>query len=164
VYRGEIANEKPHGRGVLALNNEVYFGCFRRGRYEGFGLYIYSDGGFYIGSWKSGEFSGMGKYSKIDGYKYRGQWHRNKEQGEGKATLINGDRFKGKFENGKRVEGTMYYHNGAKYVGKFSGSLRSGQATFIDAFGTKFVGVYDSTGELNGTVQVTDRNGQTTMK
>jgi hypothetical protein len=159
-----VYNDKPHGRGILALNNEVYFGCFRRGRYEGSGLYIYSDGGYYIGSWKSGEFSGLGKFSKIDGYKYRGQWEQNKESGEGKATFANGDRFKGRFKAGKKDEGTLYYQNGGKYTGKFAAGLRTGQATFTDEHRTKYVGVFDATGELTGTVKVTAKNGETTVK
>ena len=73
IYKGEVQNEQPHGKGKLT----IYEGKIPISKY--------------IGEFKNDNFHGQGSKKWSNGDVYRGQWKDGKRNGEGIQIWANGD-------------------------------------------------------------------------
>ena len=56
IYKGEVVNGKPHGKGTLKFDTgNQYTGEFKNGKYDGKGTYTFNDGRKVSGEWKDGK-------------------------------------------------------------------------------------------------------------
>lgn len=61
-----------------------YFeGAFKKGEYDGFGVYKWNKDKIYEGDWKEGKMHGRGKLSYTNGDCYEGQFYKGKKHGKG---------------------------------------------------------------------------------
>ena len=60
VYKGEWANDVPHGMGTVGCTGEVYTGQFVNKQKEGKGKFIWANGDMYEGKWKGDVRHGEG--------------------------------------------------------------------------------------------------------
>ena len=74
----------------------------------------------YIGQWLFGEYEYYGTFIWVyKGAKYVGQFKDGKQSGKGKYTFASGKIHTGQYKEGKIIEGTILYTDGAKYKGQF---------------------------------------------
>jgi hypothetical protein len=90
-FVGERENGKPNGYGVgLWSTGGFYKGEWKNGNRDGYGIYIWKDGDTYEGEWLNGMRTGSGKYIWKDKYSYLGEWLENKRHGFGSIYYPNG--------------------------------------------------------------------------
>ena len=107
-YKILVSGEKVrHGKGRLfspgffgQLGEEFYDGDWVNDKFEGFGIYQYSNGDYYKGEFKNGSFNGNGEYVCTEGTKYIGEFVNNKFHGRGKYFDSDGLEWKGEFREG----------------------------------------------------------------
>jgi len=92
-YRGTWENGLPHGRGEYTWGSVAgkadpeqisrfqmsnsYEGNWVRGRREGFGVFLFSDGAYYRGEWKNNLKHGRGVFVFADGRVFEGEFFRD---------------------------------------------------------------------------------------
>ncbi len=118
-----------------------FSGHFSKGKINGYGRLVFSDGRIYEGEWKNHYRSGKGVMHFPKGDVYKGSFKKSKFYGFGTMEYANGDVFQGHwkadFPNGK---GTLKYHNGDEYDGHFRAGKLHGQGTMKYANGEKYEG------------------------
>lgn len=88
----------------------VYVGEFKKGKRDGQGKFVWSDGSIYSGSFVENQITGFGVYAWSDGRRYEGFWNNGKMNGKGKFTWPEGKYFEGVFINDKKQgHGIMYW-------------------------------------------------------
>jgi len=110
-----------------------YVGAFRDKKFNGQGVFMFSNGAKYDGNFIDGKFSGQGTFNYFNGDKYVGQWVDGKRSGYGVIYFLAenqllGNRLEGNFSNDK-VDGyaKSIVANGLSYEGGFSDGKLSGQ-------------------------------------
>jgi hypothetical protein len=107
-----------------------------------FAVYIYPEGDKnagdkYVGEIKDNKWNGQGVFTFTNGSKYTGQWKDGMYDGQGTFTYANGDKYVGQFkDNKKNGQGTFTFANGNKYVGQFQDDKYGGFGTFYNANGS----------------------------
>ena len=164
-YIGEIANGKPHGKGVIYYNTEdntkrvSYEGDWVNGIKTGKGIMIWKDGNKYIGQFKDDKFNGQGSYFFFDGGKYEGQWKDSQRNGQGSFHYPDGSKYEGQWKEGQRDgQGTIYFSNGNKYKGQWKDDLMNGRGVFYWKEGDYDHGSYVN-GKKEGVFVRTKTNG-----
>ena len=74
-----------HGKGLLKSlhDGSEYSGDFKKGKREGYGIYVYPDGDKYEGEWLDNIHHGKGKYTwAADGKTTQGMWKHGRKDGE----------------------------------------------------------------------------------
>jgi hypothetical protein len=96
-YKGECFMDQYHGHGkyVFSKQGSSYIGDWKKGKMDGYGVYIYgtsddSAGDKYEGYWKDGKQNGKGKFIYSNGTIVEGEFVNGVMQGEGKITLPGG--------------------------------------------------------------------------
>lgn len=84
-------------------NSEVYEGRIANGKLDGFGKYIYLDGGVYAGEFKNNLRDGLGTFNFRDGRMYRGYWKNNLMDGKG-YMMNKGVKIYGTWEKNEMVQ------------------------------------------------------------
>lgn len=112
-------NTREYGiykNGNLVTNYECYSngntkGCVGGDCYNGYGQYIYDNGGKFTGFFKNG-FMFLGTWTSSNGDFYSGQFGANNTfEGYGSFTFKDLDKYYGQYKNGKREgRGVFYYH------------------------------------------------------
>ncbi len=75
IYKGEIKNGMPNGRGVYTYpDGERYVGQFKNGIQDGQGTLSYPDGRKYVGEFKNGIQNGQGTNTFSNGWNGVGEW------------------------------------------------------------------------------------------
>lgn len=114
IYKGEIKELLPNGKGELISSVGTYQGMFVDGTKEGTGFMEYSDATDNNNLIKS----------------YDGSWENDLYNGEGTLVYKNGDIYEGSFVNGKKDgKGTITYSNDKnilKYEGEWKNDLKNG--------------------------------------
>lgn len=97
-YDGEWSNGLPHGRGKIYFNNNAYYeGYFNHGEITcQDGIFIDIDGSFKRGAVKRGKMEGFGIFISKDGkFKYEGNWKNGKPNGKGVESYPDGSSYEG---------------------------------------------------------------------
>lgn len=93
---------------ATGVKNARQTGCVTGDCINGYGTYVYADGGRYIGPFKDSLSHGQGKaiYPQKDGttYRYEGMFERGKVQGRGTFTYADGRKIMGYWEDGKLIQ------------------------------------------------------------
>ena len=91
-YNGDIANELPHGNGILTSSNGyIYEGQFNMGVKEGLGKEILPNGDMYEGEFINNFPNGQGIYKSINGTTWEGLFSDGMKNGRIIEKLPNGD-------------------------------------------------------------------------
>ena len=123
---------------------------------NGFGVFIYANGGIYEGNWKDEIWHGQGTYSALEN-EYKGDWNGtckgDCENGfgvyispdEGIQGTGDGSEYIGEFKDGVQSgQGTFIWSDGDKYVGEWKYGVQSGQGTFIGTDGSEWSGEWEN--------------------
>jgi hypothetical protein len=127
----------------MPTGKEIYEGFWNlKGKYEGYGILVKSDGSKYEGFWKDGALEGIGRFYSTDGSyydgnfskgitcgfgiyihndrtRYQGEWQNDQPHGKGKEFFPDGSVFEGTFVNGKKIGNCVYsWRDGSYYVGE----------------------------------------------
>ena len=111
----------------------------------------YKDGSVYTGQFNGkGKKQGSGRMVWSNGNQYEGEWKNDKPNGEGVFTYANGegvkiwpngDRYEGSFSMGHLSgQGTCRFHDGAVYTGSWNNDMYNGQGRYVGTDGTVFEG------------------------
>ena len=138
-----------------ASGREIYEGFWNlKGKYEGYGFLVKSDGSKYEGFWKDSMLEGIGRYLSSDGSyfegnfckgvatgygifvynngtRYEGEWLNDEPHGSGRE--LSGDRsqFEGVFINGKKCGSCIYsWPDGSYYVGEIYNDYFNGKGRY----------------------------------
>jgi len=76
-YVGQCRDGYAHGFG-RAVGRDTYEGDFVRGRIQGKGVYVWSDGDKYVGELSNGQAHGQGVFIKQSGERISGIWQNNR--------------------------------------------------------------------------------------
>ncbi len=139
IYKGELRNGVPHGRGRIVYNHDdkegraCYIGLFEKGLPHGSYAEMYfrddaPDGKrYYKGDFENGVFHGRGDLLCGDGYQ-GGTFAKGALNGECCRMRVGGMRWQGKFADGEIIDGTLEIEEkGSKYVGPFVNMLPHGK-------------------------------------
>jgi hypothetical protein len=145
AQKGEcLFGECDFGYGVMVyVNGEKYVGEFDNSKRHGQGVYSLSNGDKYVGTWKNNHQAGEGRLYKKDGAIEGGIWENGKlklpqalgskciygdcENNYGIFIFESGIKLAGNFKAGEPYrQVTVFYPNGAKYVGEFTNYERQG--------------------------------------
>lgn len=107
LYKGEVHNDLPHGRGVLtaADGNREWKGTFVYGRITGKTEFTNrSTGSTYTGDFVNDAPFGQGSETFKDGAKFVGSFENGKRNGFGTYTYADGTTWSGIYKDGKPVK------------------------------------------------------------
>ena len=109
IYSQCVTGDCNNGEGTYLYTNAKYWGNWKDGKRNGYGVLTYNDGtSMYKGNWLNDEKHGFGNYFWNDGDQYEGYYIKEKMNGQGTYTHANGDRFIGQFLDHKRTENGVY--------------------------------------------------------
>lgn len=118
TYSSLVLNGKANGVGLVELGDGVYWGEYKNGSQNGYGIYLYDSGNWYAGEWSENERSGYGIFQWESGDRYEGVWQDGERTGQGSYYWPNGDRYEGMWVKGRQTgEGTYYYADGGELTG-----------------------------------------------
>ncbi len=93
ILEGEWQSGLLNGKGSYAWSGknkgQIYFGDFKLGKSDGYGVSILADGKKYIGEFKNGNLAGQGVYYFPDGQIWEGIWENNNFIKKSKINLPN---------------------------------------------------------------------------
>ncbi|MGW8287947.1 MAG: MORN repeat-containing protein [Desulfobulbales bacterium] len=117
--------------------------CIQGDCINGFGIYIFPEGGQYAGQFSEGKFAGEGSQEYADGKRYEGMFANSSPHGEGKLIYSDGSIYTGDFEHGAITgQGAIVFADGSKYDGTFKNGLFSGTGVYTFADGSQYKGVF----------------------
>lgn len=166
-YKGKKKSNKPEGKGILIVKDNIYEGTFKKGAFvsgkviirsewyeyygefsqdtfNGYGWMKYKDGSYLVGVFKNGVlFNGVSLSKDMDGDLFFGTYQASQKTGYAELTEPKGNIYCGQFINGRLVKGY------AKDVDRFGYSTYSridkGEKRFVEpAVGEKFFSSIDS--------------------
>lgn len=120
-----------------------YVGEKRSQLRDGFGVYYYANKFFhYEGDWVRGKKQGHGKLIMTDGSYYEGEFKEGEMQGHGfRKWGHSGNSYSGEFEMGEmHGYGVLNYADGGQYKGEFVHNSRHGNGVYRDKSGNEYEG------------------------
>ncbi|ELR18159.1 MORN repeatcontaining protein [Acanthamoeba castellanii str. Neff] len=102
-----------HGTGTYAQGDR-YFGNWKKGKRDAFGVYIGRQGERFFGNWRDDQPRGLGLWIHADGTQYLGEFDKGKPSGKGQLRFANGDALDGVQWNGDLVLKALYTRAAAK--------------------------------------------------
>ena len=100
-----------------------------------------------------------GEWKFENGNRYSGEWANNKKNGQGTLFFPDGDKYIGKFRDDQyNGYGIYSWADGQKYAGQWANDKRNGQGTASYSNGKKYIGLYKD-GQKNGYGTLYSANG-----
>jgi hypothetical protein len=131
IYSQCVTGDCNNGEGTYLYTNAKYWGNWKDGKRNGYGVFTYNDGtSMYKGNWLNDKKHGFGNYFWNDGDQYEGYYIEDKMNGQGTYTYANGDRFIGQFLDHKRTENGVYTAKAIK-KGCVSGDCNNGYGKYV---------------------------------
>lgn len=134
--KGEFENNKLNGFGMHSADDEAYFGFFKNGDKEGFGVSIFKNGFVRCGLWKNGFEN---SYFCIKKYGEKNFLYFGEELENGKKFFYDVNEFYIGEKNDKMENDGIGIFIGKKtgniYKGEFKNNLRNGLGTVYDKNG-----------------------------
>ena len=149
-YRGEEDEGKENGFGILVGVDGPYVGDhfegeFKHGKYDGKGVYYWTNGDRYEGEFKEDKRNGKGFYYWANGNRYEGEWKDNKQHGKGIFHWVEGDRYEGEWkENSKDGMGVFYWINGNWKEGEYKKGQSHGKVILHHKTGETEEQIYEN--------------------
>ena len=130
---------------LLAFPAMTWGECIEGDCTNGFGIYIFPEGGQYAGQFAAGKFAGEGSQEYADGKRYEGMFVDSAPHGDGKLLYTDGSEYTGDFEHGAITgQGTIIFASGSKYEGDFKKGLFHGTGLYTYADGSKYKGKFEN--------------------
>lgn len=137
---GDFVKGKLEGSGVRVLTNGVrYEGQFVGGEINGQGTMTLTDGTVYTGNFVNNRRNGRGVLTLRDGQRYEGDFKNNLPDGEGELTFKNGIRLSGQFKADFPADVVVKQADGTTFNGLFVGPGKSDTSGWYTAFSTALV-------------------------
>ncbi len=165
-YHGQKKKGKKNGKGqYLYSDGSSYDGEWKNDKMHGHGVFRFSSGNRYEGSWKEDKEEGHGVYYYADGDVYDGAWKAGKKNGKGCYRYASGNVYDGDWVNGcVHGKGTFIYAaSGDRYEGDWVEDVKEGKGVYYygDGSGMKYEGEYKN-GQKHGRGVQTNRDGSKT--
>lgn len=165
VYKGEVKDGKPHGKGIRYAKKFTYRGDFKNGKEDGKGVLSeerMKTKQVLIGDFKNGKPHGnIIEISNI-GDRFEGEYSEGKKI-RGKDYLWNGLIFEGTYDDkGYRKSGKLTYPRGDTWEGGYKGSEGQpwGMGTYTDAEGNKWTGEFRAGQPWSASGVLVRKNGE----
>jgi len=147
----ETINSSYCGAGTQSIRKQRYFGDWKDGKKNGYGILFYDDIfeafanlqssiAYFSGHWVDDKRHGMGKRKWQNGNTYIGMYLENKRHGNGTFIFANGSEFIGSFRNNKFAHGIYTWNNGRIYDGDWDNTLRHGYGKYTWPDSRKYEG------------------------
>ena len=135
------------GTGEKIVPNEgTYVGQFKKGTFEGQGVFTFKSGPVYDGQWVNGEAHGHAVYNWPNGDKYDGEYRHDQKSGEGTITWPSGRHYTGGWLADKRSgHGIFFGLDLSRYNGTWKDDRPNGHGNYISSDGSVYEGEW-----LNG--------------
>lgn len=158
TYEGDWVYDYRTGKGRFTWADGTYHeGDFVRGKYEGYGIHIYTDGGKYEGQFHDDKRNGKGKMTWPNGDTYVGDWVENFRTGKGRFVWANGAYYEGDFARGKfHGNGKRWYIDNYTYIGEFKNDVRHGKGILMAPDGTAVEYYYENDKKICKVSEATD--------
>jgi hypothetical protein len=152
IYKGSWNKKgKKEGFGIyINSTGDKYIGFFKNDLFNGKGCLINSNGNYFEGNFLNGKINGKGKLKLLkENYIYEGEFKEDKANGFGKENYNNIKYYEGNFINGKKEgEGIFKWNDGSIYKGNFLNGNINGKGFFEWKDGRKYNGEF-----LNGKIE-----------
>jgi hypothetical protein len=130
IYSQCVSGDCQNGEGTYSYGNAVYWGNWKDGKREGYGVLIMNDkSSLYKGNWSNDKRNGFGSFYWSSGDVYEGNWIDDDRSGQATFYWSNGDRFVGKFFNGQTTENGITTRKAIKKL-CISGDCNNGYGKF----------------------------------
>jgi hypothetical protein len=143
VYKGEMQDGRPNGRGAVAGSPRYFVPCaWRLCSLRAHARQLAAnDSGCAVHCWLSGV------YTWADGSTYSGEWFDGLKQGRGLYVYANGDIYEGGYHQGvKHGYGSASWSNGSRYVGQWHAGREHGQGRYTTGDGQCYTGTFNQVG------------------
>ncbi len=170
IVNGCIKGDCQDGFGIYQYDNGSYYGFFKDGKKNDYGIYVWSGIGTYVGNWKNNIMSGYGEFLEDNDDNSIGIYQNGVLNGMG-YSVIEDVWEQGLYEEGflktpypfekNNVDvgctygdcnngyGYFLYENGANFTGFFeNGNFKMGIYVFTN--GDKYYGQFNSGNQLDG--------------
>ncbi|KAL6066623.1 agglutinin-like protein 2 [Balamuthia mandrillaris] len=98
-YRHRPFSFLQNGKGMMIYpNGDKYFGFWRKGKRESFGIFIKKNGEQYLGTWKNDRPHHLGFWKYEDGSEYYGEFEKGWAEGKGDMLFPNGATLLGNWQ------------------------------------------------------------------
>eukprot|EP01113_Clastostelium_recurvatum_P035906 TRINITY_DN5052_c0_g1_i1.p1 TRINITY_DN5052_c0_g1~~TRINITY_DN5052_c0_g1_i1.p1 ORF type:complete len:589 (+),score=129.00 TRINITY_DN5052_c0_g1_i1:149-1768(+) len=170
TYTGYIANNFPHGYGVMARNDgSSWEGEWQNGRLQDFGVITWADGQQYIGCLVNGSCHGLGRLSlgRDQRIVYHGYWKEGLRHGRGIGYFEDNSRYEGEWALGEmNGAGRLVQSDGSVCEGVWGGGIMGGRGSLLFPNGEKYVGEMTRGDQLlpHGEGTLYDADGQISYK
>lgn len=141
TYHGETEDGLPEGYGTWkAADGRSYTGFWLKGKRNGNGTQVLTDGYIYRGSFENDRYDGYGELTKGDSVLYSGQWRKGVRQGRGIITDHQGRKINGFWNADTLVSGVR-----TDSLGTYTGQLAQdgnaeGHGAYLSKDGTYYEG------------------------
>lgn len=142
IYKGEVKNNLPHGKGVYTAGNIKFEGQFVSGERTGFGRLVENDGTIYEGEFRNDQKSGKGIVKFSNGNSYEGEFLHHKANGYGEYYYASGATYKGNWKDDLFHGKGIYSSDESRYEGDFKYGKRDGIGCFLTLKGNLYMGSY----------------------
>jgi hypothetical protein len=150
-WSGPCKDGKANGQGVMkssvaGQSPSRFEGHFVKGKLQGRGTRVWSNGSRYDGDFVDGERSGKGTMVWTNGSRYTGDFVDGERNGKGTTVWANGSRYTGDFVDGDRTgKGTFVWGQktkwaGDRYEGDFINNKRTGKGMLVWTGGHRYEG------------------------
>ncbi len=145
-YEGERRFGAPHGKGMLAINGNIYDGTFAEAKFVSGRVVLHNDDYEYCGEYKNDTFNGTGWIKYTNGSYLLGVFAKGELiKGIALQKEKNGEIYFGAYNGKRNGFGEFQNANGGKYSGQFvAGRLAKGYAKEVDPFGYYTYSFFDS--------------------
>lgn len=190
AYKGFYKDKQLNGYGYHKANNgDYYYGNFKNGQYDGFGMYTYKESGnYYIGQWQNGKMNGYGYVKNGQNVIKAGRYiddvlmtdmlteaYRNKRwngncvgdcsNGFGYYKYSDGSTYVGFFKDSKpHYVGAYGFKDGTAYIGEWKANVRTGAGIENYTNGTSYRGEFYNNNRHGLGVQMVDKDGTVIAK
>ena len=134
-YNAPVGFKKDPANMFRSHGNEMYFaydGEWADGHMEGFGRYLYEDGGDCVGQFSRNWQQGEAKATYPSGHTYDGLWRRGRYHGKGTFQTAYGSVYTGDFVQSRRSGyGRIEYPCGLVYEGEWKDGKPHGRGTMV---------------------------------
>ena len=141
-----------------AKSTDRYEGEVSNNAWNGYGIYMYSDGARFEGEWKDGSRNGFGVNYWANGERSSGEERNDKRSGAGINVLPNGSTYKGQWGNDDRNGYGVLPWDDGRYEGEFHGGWADGYGVGTYTNGQRYEGQFVH-GNWNGRGVLTAPDG-----
>ena len=144
LYWGDFKNGYPEGFGILKDTNGIFIGQWKEGEPHGKGKQISKEGNSWEGVYINGSLQGLVTHSFKGEILFKGQYKNDVAHGKG-VNIGEVGKYRGEIANGLyHGYGSLAFTDGELYEGEFLNGSFDGQGSYTFRNGTKWVGEFEN--------------------